>query len=135
MSLIFVGSTGTLSSENTSRILGPFLRWLVPDISPQTIHRFQVVVRKGGHVTEYGLLAGMFWVALRRPSRGDQRPWSWKAAAGAFALALLYAITDELHQSMVPNRYGSVWDVLIDAGGAAVGLALIWVWHHLRHRA
>ena len=38
--------------------------------------------------------------------------------------ALAYAISDELHQHFVPGRLGSPLDVLIDAAGVAVGVAL-----------
>jgi VanZ family protein len=31
----------------------------------------------------------------------------------AWLLAILYALTDEFHQSYVPGRHPSIWDVLI----------------------
>jgi len=38
----------------------------------------------------------------------------------------MYAVSDDFHQSFVPSRTASAWDVLVDACGAATGLALIW---------
>jgi VanZ family protein len=38
--------------------------------------------------------------------------------------AVLYAATDELHQSLVPSRYARVTDVAIDAAGAAIGVVM-----------
>jgi VanZ family protein len=37
-------------------------------------------------------------------------------------LAVLYAVSDEVHQTFVAGRHGSPRDVLIDAVGAALGL-------------
>jgi len=39
-------------------------------------------------------------------------------------LAVLYALTDEWHQSYVPGRYGSLWDVVIDALGSIISIFL-----------
>ena len=41
-------------------------------------------------------------------------------------IALLYAISDEIHQSFVPTREASVVDVLIDCAGAAAGIFVVW---------
>ncbi len=45
----------------------------------------------------------------------------------AYFLTVLYGISDEIHQSFVPGRYATVEDVLIDAAGAAIGLAAMHV--------
>jgi len=42
-------------------------------------------------------------------------------------IVTMYAITDELHQSFVPSREGSVWDVLLDTTGGAFGLLFLWI--------
>ena len=83
-----------------------------------------VLVKKGGHMLGYGLLALSFLRGLHGKSDKDQR-----ASIMAWGLAVLYAITDEFHQSFVPGRHASPMDVLIDGIGAAV---LLFVW--LRYR-
>lgn len=71
------------------------------------------------HFVEYAVLTLLLWLALR------STPALARAAAPvAFAIAVLYAITDELHQSFVPGRYPDVRDVLVDALGA---LAALWL--------
>jgi len=78
MALIFVGSTGPLSASHTSRIIGPILRWLYPEISDVAIERVRFVVRKTAHFTEYAVLALLVWRALARTkqppggTRGDE---------------------------------------------------------------
>jgi VanZ family protein len=115
-----------MSSGRTSRINGPFLRWLKPDVSQETIERVQFVVRKGAHLTEYAILAWLLWRAVRLPRKNDERPWDWRQAVIAFGLAVAYAATDEFHQSFVPSREGHVRDVLIDTFGAVLGLFVVW---------
>ncbi len=131
MVVIFVGSTDLLSSQQTSRFLGPFLRWLSPGISEESIRFAQFIVRKCGHLTEYALLAALFYRALSLTWRTSAL-WAWRTALGAFALAAAYATTDEIHQGLVATRYGSGIDVLIDSAGAAFGLAAIWAWQRVR---
>jgi VanZ family protein len=64
----------------------------------------------------YGLLAVSYWYAFGWERR--KRPLAW-------LLAMLYAMTDEFHQSFVTGRHPSMWDVLIfDSLGALIGLWL-----------
>jgi len=78
------------------------------------------IVKKGGHMIGYALLALSFWYALEWKS--DKRWLAW-------FLAVLYAITDELHQSYVPGRHPSVWDVVIfDNLGALISLWVAGWW-------
>lgn len=126
MVLIFAGSTDLLSSQHTSRIIGPLLRWIYPNVSDDTIRAVQAVVRKSGHVTEYSVLALLLWRARRKPVRNDSRPWSRRDAVLAVVGAGIYAATDEFHQLFIPSRGASVWDVLLDSFGAAVGIVLLW---------
>jgi VanZ family protein len=129
MGLIFGASTDLLSSGRTSRYIGPFLRWLHPGVSELSIKRVQLAVRKCGHVTEYALLALLLYRALRRTRGVAPNQWCRPCAVGAFALAVLYAASDEWHQSFVPSRDGTVHDVIIDGAGAALGLLLWYRWH------
>jgi VanZ family protein len=126
MALIFIASTDLLSTRQTSRIIGPFLRWLRPGISEEQIAATQFVVRKCGHAAGYGVLALLLWRARRKPVPDDPRPWSWADARWALGVAVMYAVTDEIHQGFVASREGSPWDVLLDGVGAALALALLW---------
>jgi hypothetical protein len=126
MVLIYGGSGNLLSAQQTSRFLRPMIHWLFPRLSEAGVIRAVGWIRKGAHVTEYAVLALLIWRARRRPYPAVAHPWSWRDAGWAFGLAAAYAMTDELHQSFVPSRTGSVWDVLLDAGGAAAVLLVLW---------
>jgi VanZ family protein len=126
MAFIFVGSTEALSSGHTSRLIGPFLRWLSPGLPDATVELAVFWIRKAAHVTEYAVLAALLWRALWRPVRGDSRPWSWPVARQALLAAALWAASDEIHQAFTATRGASVRDVVLDTSGAALGLLLVW---------
>jgi VanZ family protein len=75
------------------------------------------IVKKGGHMIGYAVLTVSYWRAL-----SFQRERWWLA----WSMAVLYAMTDEFHQSFVPGRSMSVWDVLIfDNVGALIGIVFL----------
>jgi len=123
LGVIFVGSSDLMSAEHTSRFIGPFLRWLIPDIAPASIAAVQLAVRKTAHLTEYAILAALMLRALR----GEASRVRWPQGAMAFALAATFAAFDEYHQSFIASRTGSPFDAIIDATGAALGLVLYWI--------
>ncbi|MGH2562549.1 MAG: VanZ family protein [Thermomicrobiales bacterium] len=70
-----------------------------------------------GHFGAYAILALLLLGALAHLG------WSFATrAAIAFVVAVLYGVSDEIHQSFVPGRDPSAFDVGIDALGAAVAL-------------
>lgn len=84
----------------------------------------------GGHFVEYGILALLLFRALR-----IERLDPSVALLLAFLGAVAYGISDEWHQSFVPNRTPSLLDVLVDAAGAAAVLAGIRLWNTLNSEA
>lgn len=136
MSVIFIASTDLGSTRHTSRIIGPILRWFDPDVTDATIRTVQAVIRKGGHVAEYAILAGLFWFAARiaqgkRPLLID---WQRRESSRIVLWCALYAVTDELHQMFVSTRQGSLVDVMIDSVGAICGLWVIWAIGRFKRR-
>jgi VanZ family protein len=51
----------------------------------------------------------------------DGRGWRLEHALMAASLAIVYAVSDEVHQRFVPGRTAAAGDVGIDALGAVVG--------------
>ncbi len=127
MVMIFGFSSDSHSTDHSSHLLEPLLRWLFPGMAADTRRDLIFVARKCAHLTEYAVLALLVWRLRRKPVRRDPRPWSWRDAGLALLVAGLYAATDEFHQTFVPNRDGCVRDVLIDSCGAAAGLLLLWL--------
>lgn len=91
------------------------------DLSEEEISRLaekiQLPVRKLAHMTEYCILAVSLFLPLRFCGfRGI------RLALLTAILCVLFASSDEFHQSFVAGRGPSVLDVLIDSIGALIGI-------------
>jgi len=111
--VIFVLSTGSFSSQQTGRFIGPILRWLFPSASAERLV-FMLIYRGVRH------------------SRPD---WRWNSALGAWLIAAAYSGLDEFHQVFVASRGPSVWDALLDSAGALVALLTLFFLRRLFERA
>lgn len=80
-----------------------------------------------GHFVAFGVLAILFAWALS--GSGVAHPWS-----RSFVLVLLYALSDEFHQSFVPGRHPDTLDIATDALGAACALLLLRYLRLRRHQ-
>jgi VanZ family protein len=74
------------------------------------------------HLLHAAEFFGLAILVARALNRGLQRLIPARTMLLAFLCCVLYAVSDEIHQMFVPNRYADVSDVLSDAVGAAVGL-------------
>jgi VanZ family protein len=71
-----------------------------------------------GHLFEYGVLAYLLARAFNRLSSvGHAHLW-------AMALVMVYAASDEWHQTFVPGRHGDLLDWLVDVTAALLVLSL-----------
>lgn len=127
-----MGSTDILSANNTSPLITSIVRWFKPDISRAALNRIHHIVRKGGHVTEYAVLSILIWRAWPKPAGTVPNRHHWALEAIPIAVATLYAVTDEYHQSFYRSRTPSAGDVMIDCMGAALGIGLIWLYYRFR---
>src|SRR2546426_2369927 len=115
-------STDIASGEHTSQLLLPALRWLLPWATPGQLHTVHRLLRKGAHLTEYAILAALWYRAFTRERNLSARAASWTA----FAISLAWAALDEWHQSFLPSRTSSAMDVALDGAGAALALVVDW---------
>ena len=90
----------------------------VPDLGTG-LGGWDLVLRKLAHAAEYAVLGALLLRATGRTGL-------------AFTLGTLYAVSDELHQTLVPGRMGSPIDVAVDVAGLMCGVVL---WHRLRERS
>lgn len=121
MGVIFAFSSDPFSRDQTERFLLPFLGWLFPWAAPETLDLLHGGLRKIGHLTEYAVLA-LLWYRARAYRTAA---WAPEAARLALLLAVAYAASDEVHQVLVASRSGSIVDVAIDSAGAAAALLLL----------
>ena len=129
IAIIAVESTEYFGADRTShplRILVEALFGAISDARWATIHHY---IRKSGHFLGYGAL-GLAWL----------RAWWMTLPKSRFLhdalLALLgtalVASADEFHQTFLPNRTGSPWDVLLDCCGAIVLQTMVYVFMRVR---
>jgi VanZ family protein len=67
------------------------------------------------HLVVFGIMATLIQFGLSRPP-------TFRTVSLAFALTIMYALSDELHQSFVPGRNASAFDILVDAVGGTLAL-------------
>ena len=126
MGLIFIMSTSAGSATHTGRILAYLMGFLWPQAPQPTVELIQFLIRKAGHFSEYAVLAWLLcrsWSAVGPLTITQSR---WKSALAAILIAMLYAGSDEWHQSFVPGRSAAVRDVLLDSTGALTA-AIAWL--------
>ena len=115
--LVAFSSSPRFGADHTS---GP-LRWLwqfiFGPVSNQHWDFVHLCIRKGGHFIAYGIL-GLAWLRAWRMSLPRMR-LHFDAALAVLGTAVI-ASCDEFHQTFLPNRHGSPWDVLLDCCGATV---------------
>lgn len=77
------------------------------------------------HLVEYGVLGLLCYRAFRWAA-GE---WGARHALWlAMVTAIIYGLSDELHQVFVPPREADPWDLMADAIGAALGAV---GWQHI----
>jgi VanZ family protein len=121
MVFIFWMSTGTFSAQNTSLIIEPIIRFFVPSISQEKMEVIHIIIRKLGHLSEYFILGILLFRFFRS---GSEEPLELRWAFFSFLVLLVYAASDEFHQSFVSGRTASPMDVGIDALGGVVAQAV-----------
>ena len=120
--VIFIVSSNTGSMLNTSRIIHPLLEFLFPNISEIQLTAIHGYTRKAAHLAFYFVLGALaaraFSSSLKKLLRRNWLPIS-------FVLVIVVASLDELNQSLLASRNGSIGDVLIDVCGGSTAF-LIW---------
>lgn len=124
MGLIFYFSAqdGTASHTSSDGVIA-LLRAMFGGSLPLAVEQMVFVVRKAAHVLIFMALGMSLFFTVRAfcPQTA-----AGKQAAMALAFSVLYACTDEFHQSFVPGRTAQIADVGIDTMGACIGIAFLW---------
>ncbi len=127
-SLEHTGGVGQILIRWTPAIIMMLVIFLISAIPSSELPKLKIldlVVKKGGHMMGYGFLALSFLRLF--PSVSN------RSILLALFITIIYAATDEWHQTIVPGRNGTLWDVGVDALGAGISLWLVQRWSWLRH--
>lgn len=136
----FSAQEGPASAKLSGSVTEWLLSLFIPGFSDFTraekrpyLLQWSLIVRKAAHFSEYALLATTLVVFLHYKVEKRRR-----VAFGAWALATLYACTDEWHQSFVTSRGPAATDVCIDSAGALtgviLGMLLLAVWYKIKRK-
>ncbi|MBE5921868.1 MAG: Cof-type HAD-IIB family hydrolase [Lachnospiraceae bacterium] len=127
MVVIFLFSAQTaVQSSAESSFIEELLLKLTGNLLPEGIRaNLEFLIRKAAHMSIYTCFSITGLLAVREyltalPSAKKQR----LASIIVFLSGVLYACSDEWHQTFVPGRDGSLRDVLIDSLGVLVGILL-----------
>jgi VanZ family protein len=115
---IFYFSTDSFASGETSRIIGPLLRFLFPGLPDHQYEVMHLIIRKLAHVGAYFVLG----ILAYRSCKHDSDFARTSVLAGMFVLVT--ALLDEFHQSLTASRGASIVDVGYDCLG---GFAAVWL--------
>ena len=121
MAVIWSMSSDLGSADNTAGAVSWLVSVLFPWATPAQIDLAHWLVRKLGHLTEYAILAALWFRTLHAGRRLESLP----SAVAALAISIAWAIADELHQSFVPSRTPSAVDVILDSTGATLALLIL----------
>lgn len=131
MAMIFSFSAedGKTSIETAEKVESAILETVLPGTGTDTSHlsdtflsSLEIFVRKSAHVIEFCTLSALICaLALTFPIH------ELLACAISLGGTLLYAISDEIHQSFVDGRSSSATDVLFDMLGAFIGTGAVFL--------
>ena len=80
---------------------------------------------KFAHMGGYAMLGLL--VALGFAGRLPVR-FTWRLALSTVFVTTLYGVSDELHQMYVPGRSADMYDVMADAAGGLLAVAVCGLW-------
>ncbi|MDR5659949.1 VanZ family protein [Serpentinicella sp. ANB-PHB4] len=105
-------------SEGFTEAIFQAIERVAPNIAEGIdLRQLHHIIRKYGHFFVYFVLGVVVLNAIRRSGKDGL-----KSIIIAFIICVVYAISDEVHQTFIPGRSGEVTDVIIDSVGAAVGI-------------
>lgn len=75
---------------------------------------------KAIHFVEYAVLG---WLCAAASTRSWPSASAWRTAAFAVFVSVLWGLSDEIHQALVPGRSAELGDVVADLLGSMTGAA------------
>ena len=86
------------------------------------------ILRKGFHVFEYLIFTGLLYRAIKGSFILNQN----RLLFYSIFFSILYAFLDEYHQTFVPTRTGSIYDVMVDSIGIGCSYVILRYMFYLR---
>lgn len=111
----------SLKVKKLVKLWGPPVFWMAlifffssrPTIKTTQIYWQDFVIKKTAHFIEYAILAFLYLRGFLGSGFSKKKSFIF-----ALVLCILYATSDEFHQSFIPGREPRIRDVIIDTIGA-----------------
>ena len=116
--------SGKLSRKVASKIINtfPYTNNLSDATKEKMINQSQPIVRKLAHFSIYTVVGICIMGFI-----STYKMILLKKFIISLGVGILYAISDEIHQSFVPGRGASIRDVCIDTSGVIMGIIMVLV--------
>lgn len=108
-------------SEKYSQLVIWFLKLMHIDLNEWTMGGGTFLVRKMAHITEYFILYLLSFRCVLLLFATQTFRWKWLAC---LIFCVLYAASDEFHQTFIFGRVGCVSDVGVDSIGILIAAAI-----------
>ncbi len=124
----FSGESADISGDRSARILVGIVNTIAPDAdvtldnyeTNPRLHNSERVIRKIAHMTEYGLLSFLLFSFLFG-FRDLDRKYAYVLPV---AFTAVLGTVDEINQTRVAGRYGSLFDVCVDVFAAVIAVLI-----------
>lgn len=130
--MILIFSLSAETAEDSSQTSGGIVSFIIniffPDFNELSEavqlnirENLQFIIRKSAHFTIYAILGAL---SLSNTVTYKKLPYKFRLAS-SLLFCLLYAVSDEIHQLLIPGRSGEIRDVVIDFCGALLGTVIL----------
>ncbi|MCK8060445.1 MULTISPECIES: VanZ family protein [unclassified Fusibacter] len=132
MALLWMATIFYLSSQSaqdSGELSSGVMRWVAALFEKLSFgssigfDQLHVFIRKTAHFSAYALLGILTSNALEHDIKKTR-----VRVAAVLLVCLAYAVSDEVHQSFVPGRGPSAYDVIIDFVGSSTGIMIRTYW-------
>lgn len=104
-------------SRQVTEVIVETIEKVAPEIASHwDLREMNHFIRKNAHFISYSVLGALVMNALYQKG--------YRKVPLALLLCVLYAVSDEIHQTFVPGRGGNLIDVVLDSVGSLIGIGL-----------
>ena len=138
VAVVTISSSDLFSAPHSVHLLQRIVEAIFGPVPGIPWDKVNFWVRKSGHFTGYGLI-GLSWLRAWWMTLPHSR-YALDAGLSLLGCAAMASL-DEWHQSYIPTRTGSPWDVLLDCTGACTMMLVAYILlrifrpKRLRHQA
>lgn len=150
---LFSSQTGDESGEQSDFLASLVCKLIPVELSANGLNNLTFFIRKLAHFTEYAILGILYYEMIYsfsennsdRKQQKDEMQDINKAehknkhtskimVAIVIVMCMLYALSDEFHQTFTAGRSPSIRDVCIDTCGGAAGCMITWFIIHKKKK-